>query len=82
MSIIFPLNTRKAVHEDIPRIMAIRHSVHENRLRDLNVATAAHCAAFIDGAEIWVWVEQDVIQGFAAGDPDELDMGAPTFASP
>jgi len=64
-----PPNARKAVHADIPRIMAIRHTVRENRLSDPNSVTGADCAAFIDRAEIWVWVEDGHIQGFAAGDP-------------
>jgi ribosomal protein S18 acetylase RimI-like enzyme len=61
--------TRKAVHADIRRIMEIRHAVRENQLSDPNSVTAADCAAFIDRAEIWVWVESGRIQGFAAGDP-------------
>jgi GNAT superfamily N-acetyltransferase len=60
---------RRAVHADVPRIMTIRHAVRENRLSDPNAVTAAHCVAFIDRAEIWVWVEDGLIQGFAAGDP-------------
>jgi ribosomal protein S18 acetylase RimI-like enzyme len=62
-------STRKAVRADIPRLMEIRHAVHENRLSDPNSVTGADCAAFIDRAEIWVWVENGMIQGFAAGDP-------------
>ena len=49
--------------------MAIRRAVRENRLSDPNAVTAADCAAFIDRAEIWVWVEDGMIQGFSAGDP-------------
>lgn len=44
-------------------------AVRENRLSDPNTVTAADCAAFIDRAEIWVWVEEGMIQGFSAGDP-------------
>ena len=62
---------RKAVHADVQRIMQIRHAVRENRLADPASVTAADCAAFIDRAEIWVWVEDGAIQGFAAGDPRE-----------
>jgi GNAT superfamily N-acetyltransferase len=60
---------RKAVYADISRIMEIRHAVHENRLSDPNAVTAADCAAFIDRAEMWVWVEDRRILGFSAGDP-------------
>jgi GNAT superfamily N-acetyltransferase len=60
---------QRALHADVPRIMAIRHAVRENRLSDPNAVTAADCAAFIDRAEIWVWVEDGMIQGFSAGDP-------------
>jgi GNAT superfamily N-acetyltransferase len=59
---------RRAIHADVPRIMAIRHAVRENRLSDPNAVTAADCAAFIERSEIWVWVEDGTIQGFAAGD--------------
>ena len=45
---------RRATHTDIPRIMAIRHSVSENRLLDPNSVTAADCAALIEGSEIYV----------------------------
>ena len=61
--------------------MAIRHAVRENRLSDPNVVTAADCAAFIDRAEIWVWVEDGMIQGFSAGDPRNGEIFA-LFADP
>jgi GNAT superfamily N-acetyltransferase len=51
--------------------MAIRHGVRENRLSDPNSVTAADCAAFIDHAEMWVWVEDGQVQGFSAGDPSD-----------
>ena len=53
--------TRKATHDDIPRLMEIRHGVHENQLRDPSSVTAVDCAAFIDRAEMWVWVEDGQI---------------------
>jgi ribosomal protein S18 acetylase RimI-like enzyme len=61
-------NTRRAVPADISRIMAIRHAVCENRLSDPNSGPPPDCAAFIDRSEIWVWVEEGLILGFAAGD--------------
>ncbi|HEX3400515.1 MAG TPA: GNAT family N-acetyltransferase [Acetobacteraceae bacterium] len=68
--------TRKATHDDIPRLMEIRHGVHENRLRDPASVTAADCAAFIDRAEIWVWVEDGQIRGFSARDPRDGSIWA------
>jgi GNAT superfamily N-acetyltransferase len=62
-------NTRRAVHADIERIMAIRHGVRENRLLDPNSVTAADCVDFIARAEMWVWIEDGQVQGFSAGDP-------------
>jgi GNAT superfamily N-acetyltransferase len=61
--------TRRATHADIERIMAIRHDVRENRLWDPTSVTAADCAAFIDRAGMWVWVQDGQVQGFSAGDP-------------
>jgi hypothetical protein len=60
---------RRAVYADVPRIMTIRHAVRENRLSDPNAVTAADCVAFIDRAEMWVWVEDGLIQGFAGAIP-------------
>ena len=62
-------NIRRAAYTDIERIMEIRHSVRENRLSDPNSVTAADCVAFIDRAEMWVWIEDGRVQGFSAGDP-------------
>jgi GNAT superfamily N-acetyltransferase len=80
-----PPNTRRAVYADIERIMAIRHDVRENRLFDPNSVTAADCAAFIDRAEMWVWVEDGQVQGFSAGDPSDGTIWAlfidPAFES-
>lgn len=45
--------------------------MRENRLSDPNSVTASDCCAFIDRAEIWVWVEDGVIQGFSSGDPQD-----------
>jgi hypothetical protein len=56
-----PLSIRRATHDDIPRIMEIRHGVHENRLRDPASVTATDCSAFINRAEMWVCVEDGQI---------------------
>jgi GNAT superfamily N-acetyltransferase len=63
-----PMPIRRAVHGDVSRIMEIRHSVRENRLSDPTLVTAADCDAFIERSEIWVWEENGMVQGFAAGD--------------
>jgi GNAT superfamily N-acetyltransferase len=60
---------RRAGRADVPRIMQIRHAVRENRLSDPNSVTAADCVAFMERSEFWVWEEDGVILGFAAGDP-------------
>jgi GNAT superfamily N-acetyltransferase len=62
------MGIRRAVQDDVSRIMEIRQSVRENRLSDPNLVTAADCAAFIARSEIWVWEEDGAVQGFAAGD--------------
>jgi ribosomal protein S18 acetylase RimI-like enzyme len=69
-------STRRAAHDDVPRIMEIRHSVHEDRLCDPTSVTAVDCAAFIDRAKMWVWVEDGQIQGFSAGDPHDGSIWA------
>jgi GNAT superfamily N-acetyltransferase len=69
-------HTRRAAHADVPRIMEIRHAVRENRLWDPTSVTAADCAAFIDRAEMWVWVEGGHVQGFSAGDPRDGSIWA------
>ena len=48
--------------------MEIRHAVRENRLSDPNLVTSADCAAFIEPSDIWVWIEDDPVRAFAAGD--------------
>ncbi|MBV9018307.1 MAG: GNAT family N-acetyltransferase, partial [Alphaproteobacteria bacterium] len=37
-------------------------------MSDPNLVTAAGCAAFVERSEIWVWTENGLVQGFAAGD--------------
>jgi GNAT superfamily N-acetyltransferase len=60
---------RKATREDLPRIFEIRASVNENRLNDPSRVTVADCEWFIANAAFWVYVENDIVQGFSAGDP-------------
>src|SRR5262245_45801780 len=42
------MNIRRAVQNDVSRIMEIRHLVRENRLSHPNLVTADHCAEFIE----------------------------------
>src|SRR5215471_17435097 len=62
------MGIRRAVPRDFSRIIEIRQSVRENRLSDTGLVTAKDCADFIERSEIWVWEEDDAVQGFAAGD--------------
>lgn len=62
------MGIRRAVPRDVSRIIEIRQSVRENRLSDTGLVTAKDCADFIERSEIWVWEEDDAVQGFAAGD--------------
>ncbi len=60
---------RLATPSDIPRIFAIRDSVHENPLSDPKAVTEAGVAWFIDERALWVWQEADgLVTGFSAGD--------------
>lgn len=67
---------RAANHDDIPRILAIRASVRENRLSDPSSVTSADIAWFVDHGPIHVWQEADGIKGFAAGDPRDGSIWA------
>jgi len=60
---------RNATESDIPRIMEIRASVRENRLRDPSRVTLEDVRWFIDNPGIFVWEEKNVIAGFSAADP-------------
>ena len=60
---------RKAVRDDIPRIVEIRAAVRENRLRDPSRVTVEDICWFIDNPGIFVWVEDGEIVGFSAADP-------------
>ena len=56
--------------------MAIGHSVRENRLRDTSSVTAADCAAFIDGAEMWDGWRMAGYLGFSADYPRDGSIWA------
>jgi GNAT superfamily N-acetyltransferase len=59
---------RPASPGDIPRIMEIRHAVRETVSPIRASLPPPICAAFIEHSDIWVWVEDDLILAFAAGD--------------
>lgn len=61
-------NIRSATVGDIPRLMALRAAVHENKLSGPNEVTGADVAEFLESSEIWVWEENERILGFSAGD--------------
>jgi GNAT superfamily N-acetyltransferase len=60
---------RAATRDDIPRIMAIRAGVRENRLRDPSRVTADHVRAYVDDGGILVWIEAQEVVGFSVADP-------------
>ena len=60
---------RAATLADIPRLVEIRGSVHENRLSDPNRVTISDYEWHIAYATVHVWEEDGVIKGLAAGDP-------------
>ena len=74
------MGIRRTVQTDVPRMMEIGIRVRENRLSDLNLVTAADCAAFMERSEIWVWEEDGAVQGFAAGDTRDGWIWALFFA--
>lgn len=67
---------RTAGRDDIPRIVAIRASVRENRLLDPSSVTPADIAWFVDNGPIHVWQNADGVHGFAAGDPRDGSIWA------
>lgn len=67
---------RTAVYADIPRMVELRASVHENRLGDPTRVTLADYKWFIDNAAIHVWEVSDHIRGLSAGDPRDGSIWA------
>jgi len=67
---------RAAVYADIPRMVELRASVHENRLGDPTRVTLADYMWFIDNATIHVWDVSDTIRGLSAGDPRDGSIWA------
>ena len=60
---------RNATRDDIPRIMEIRATVRENRLRDPSRVTVDDVRWYVDNPGIFLWVEDQRIVGFSAADP-------------
>ncbi|MEQ1865620.1 MAG: GNAT family N-acetyltransferase [Micropepsaceae bacterium] len=67
---------RNASHDDIPRIVAIRATVRENRLSDPSKVTPTDIEWFVNHGPIHVWQDADGVQGFAAGDPRDGSIWA------
>jgi GNAT superfamily N-acetyltransferase len=67
---------RAATFADIPRLVEIRGSVHENRLSDPTRVTLADYEWHIAHAPIHVWEEDGVIKGLSAGDPRDGSIWA------
>jgi GNAT superfamily N-acetyltransferase len=64
-----PRQVRKARLADIPRLVQLRSAVRENILSDPSRVTTANYRWFIDNSTVWMWVEDEQIVGFSAGDP-------------
>jgi GNAT superfamily N-acetyltransferase len=60
---------RKSVMADIPRLREIRANVRENILSDPGKVTEADYRWFIQNGPLWVWDDEGIIKGLAAGDP-------------
>ncbi|HEV2336116.1 MAG TPA: GNAT family N-acetyltransferase [Stellaceae bacterium] len=60
---------RLATPSDLPRIFAIRDSVHEAPLSDPSAVSAAEATRLIEDGALWVWQQADgLVTGFSAGD--------------
>jgi GNAT superfamily N-acetyltransferase len=59
---------RKASENDIPRLIEIRSSVHENILSNPAIVTEDDYRWFIAEELLWVWDDNDIVRGFTAGD--------------
>ncbi len=69
-------SVRLARVEDIPRIVAIRAAVRENKLSDPSRVTHADIVWFIAAQALFVWDDHDGISGFSAGDPRDGSIWA------
>jgi len=67
---------RNAIEEDIPRIMEIRASVRENKLRDPARVTLEDVRWFINNPGMFVWEENGIVAGFSAADPRDSSIFA------
>lgn len=76
-----PASVRLARTADVPRLIAIRAAVRENRLSDPDSIAAADYAPYVDGGRCWVWVAKGEVAGFAALDPVAASVWA-LFVAP
>lgn len=63
-----PTRIRRVLLKEHPRIVEIRFSEHENRLRDLSRVTDMDYLWFSESPGIWVWDEDRQIPSFFAAD--------------
>lgn len=70
------IGPRRARHDDIPDLMAIRASVRENVLSDPARIPADAYRRWIDGPGIWLWDDAGSVLGFAAADPRDGSIWA------
>ena len=59
---------RRANDGDWPRIREIRSAVRENQLSDPSLVTPEDFRWFTDGPGIWLWQDDERINGFSASD--------------
>jgi GNAT superfamily N-acetyltransferase len=61
---------RAATPEDIPAMMELRLSVHENQLSHPGQVTPEDCRRHVERGQMWAWEEGGEILGIAASDCD------------
>ena len=77
----FTANLRLAYPDDLPRLIAIRAAVRENRPSEPALVAAADYMPFIRESRCWVAEEDGAVVGFAALDAEEASVWA-LFVAP
>ena len=73
-----PTRIRRVLLKEHPRIVEIRFSEHENRLRDLSRVTDMDYLWFSESPGIWVWDEDRQIPSFFAADVRDGTIALPS----
>jgi GNAT superfamily N-acetyltransferase len=73
---------RPAVAADVPRLVAIRAAVRENRLLTPGLVTVADYHATIARGTCWVWDDGTGVRGFASGAPADDSLVWALFVDP